>query len=275
MRRVSVNGVELEYEVTGSGEAVLLISPVLADGFVPLVREPALADRYRLIRYHKRGWVGSTHSEGPVTVEQHAADAAALLDHLGIERVGVVGQSGGTPYALGASARLGDRVRAVALCGGIVPLGERDALTDVGGPMLPMFKLARRAPWLLKPLLRMASRNPDKAAERALKDLPDRDRAVLEDPAMLDIHRRATREILSSPAAMAQEMRLIVQPSWGFDLADVRAPVAYWVGDRDMTHPPSMARKLAQRIPGDVHVVPDAATFGLRGSYPAVLRFVT
>ena len=62
MENAKVNGVELEYEVVGSGEPVLLISPVLADGFLPLVSEPALADRYQLIRYHKRGWVGSTHT---------------------------------------------------------------------------------------------------------------------------------------------------------------------------------------------------------------------
>ena len=36
MESVTVNGVELEYEAIGSGEPVLLISPVLADGFVPL-----------------------------------------------------------------------------------------------------------------------------------------------------------------------------------------------------------------------------------------------
>ena len=64
MESAKVNGVELEYEVVGSGEPVLLISPVLADGFLPLISEPELADRYQLIRYHKRGWVGSTHTVG-------------------------------------------------------------------------------------------------------------------------------------------------------------------------------------------------------------------
>jgi hypothetical protein len=40
---VTINGVELEYEAIGSGEPLLLISPVLADGFLPLLSEPALA----------------------------------------------------------------------------------------------------------------------------------------------------------------------------------------------------------------------------------------
>ena len=99
MQRASVNGVELEYEVTGSGEAVLFISPVLADGFMPLVREPALVDRYQLIRYHKRGWVGSTHTPPPVSVADHAADAAAILDHLAVPRAHVAGHSSGATSA--------------------------------------------------------------------------------------------------------------------------------------------------------------------------------
>jgi hypothetical protein len=35
------------------------------------------------VRYHKRGWGGSTDTPPPVSVADHAADAPALLDHLG------------------------------------------------------------------------------------------------------------------------------------------------------------------------------------------------
>ena len=100
MQSANVNGVELEYEVTGAGEPVLLISPVLADGFLPLLSEPALADRYQLIRYHKRGWVGSTHTPPPVSIADHAADAAALLDHLAVPRAHIAGHSSGAAVAV-------------------------------------------------------------------------------------------------------------------------------------------------------------------------------
>lgn len=99
MDRAKVNGVELEYEMVGTGEPLLLISPVLADGFLPLLAEPALADHYRLIRYHKRGWVGSTHTAAPVSISDHAADAAALLDHLEARRAHVAGHSTGAAVA--------------------------------------------------------------------------------------------------------------------------------------------------------------------------------
>ncbi|MEO5739759.1 MAG: alpha/beta hydrolase [Vicinamibacterales bacterium] len=100
MQCARVNGVELEYEVTGSGEPVLLISPVVADGFLPLVSERALAARYQLITYHKRGWAGSTHAPGPVSVGDHAADAAELLGHLGVPRAHIAGHSSGGSVAM-------------------------------------------------------------------------------------------------------------------------------------------------------------------------------
>jgi hypothetical protein len=99
MDSATVNGVELEYEMIGSGEPVLLISPVLADGFLPLLSEPALADRYQLIRYHKRGWAGSSPTPTPVSVADHAADAAALLDHLGLPCAHIAGHSTGANAA--------------------------------------------------------------------------------------------------------------------------------------------------------------------------------
>ena len=114
MDPATVNGVELEYEVVGAGEPVLLISPVLADGFVPLTAEPALAG-YQLIRYHKRGWVGSTHTPGAVSVSDHAADAAALLAHLGVPTAHVAGHSSGAAVAAQLALEHPETVHTLAL----------------------------------------------------------------------------------------------------------------------------------------------------------------
>jgi len=102
MEVAHLGGISLEYETGGSpnGEPVLMISPVLADGFLPLFSESRLASKYRLIRYHKRGWVGSTRTAGPVSVAEHVADAAALLGRLGIKRAHIVGHSSGAAVAL-------------------------------------------------------------------------------------------------------------------------------------------------------------------------------
>ena len=115
MRHARVNGVSLEYDITGQGEPVLLISPVLADGFLPVLSEPSLARAYQLITYHKRGWMGSTHTLPPVSVADHAADAAALLAHLGVRRAHVVGHSSGAAVAVQLALMQPEVVHTLAL----------------------------------------------------------------------------------------------------------------------------------------------------------------
>ncbi len=91
----------LEYESHGEGEPVLLIhGSHIADAFLPLTREAALADRYRLIRYHRRGFSGSDSHSGPFSIEAQAQDALALMKHLGLERAHVIGHSYGGVTAL-------------------------------------------------------------------------------------------------------------------------------------------------------------------------------
>ena len=91
----------LEYEANGDGEAVLLIhGRHIAGAFLPLMREAALADRYRLIRYHRRGFAGSDPHLGPFSIEQQAQDALTLMKHLGLERAHVVGHSYGGATAV-------------------------------------------------------------------------------------------------------------------------------------------------------------------------------
>ena len=66
MNRVRIDGRELEYEVRGAGEPVVLVhGSHIADAFAPLLAEPTLTERYRLILYHRRGFAGSTHPDGP------------------------------------------------------------------------------------------------------------------------------------------------------------------------------------------------------------------
>ena len=117
MEHAKVNGVELEYEVVGSGEAVLLIHGAhLADALQPLVAEPAL-ERFQRIRYHRRGLGGSARpvEAGPTSVAVQAADAVGLLDHLGVDRAHVAGHSLGGAIALELAAQHPDRVASLVM----------------------------------------------------------------------------------------------------------------------------------------------------------------
>ena len=116
MERARIDGAELEYEVSGTGEPVVFIhGAFIADTFRPLLAEPSLAGRYRLILYHRRGYAGSSRASGPVSVAQQAADCRALLRHLGVERAHVVGHSYGGAVALQLALDAPDVVHSLAL----------------------------------------------------------------------------------------------------------------------------------------------------------------
>ena len=117
MEQLEVDGALLEYAVEGSGEPVLLIHlSMLADGLSrPLLEEGSLPSLYRVISYHRRGYIGSTVGTPPVSVQRQAADAVALLDHLGVERAHVCGHSYGAVIALQLAADRPDLVHSLAM----------------------------------------------------------------------------------------------------------------------------------------------------------------
>ena len=116
MERVRIDEVELEYEVSGEGEPVVLIhGAFIADTFRPLLTESSMADRYRLILYHRRGYADNSRVPGPVSVARQAADCLALLRHLGVERAHVVGHSYGGAVALQLALDTPDVVHSLAL----------------------------------------------------------------------------------------------------------------------------------------------------------------
>jgi pimeloyl-ACP methyl ester carboxylesterase len=94
MERAKVNGIELEYEIYGSGEPVVLLhGGLLPDENRPMAKEPGLTDHFKVINYHRRGFAGSSKPEGRAQIGDQVADCRALLAHFGVEKVHVVGHS--------------------------------------------------------------------------------------------------------------------------------------------------------------------------------------
>jgi pimeloyl-ACP methyl ester carboxylesterase len=116
MQRVNLDGVNLEYDVQGSGEPLLLIhGSIVANAFFPLLAESRLTSNHRVISYHRRGFAGSARARDPFTMGQQAADGRALLRHLGIPRVHVAGHSYGAAIAMQWALDAPEEVRSLAL----------------------------------------------------------------------------------------------------------------------------------------------------------------
>lgn len=276
------DGRTLTYATLGADGAVAAAPVVVvldgpgSRGLARAAAPAATALGIRLVAPDRPGAGGSTATPGR-RLTDWPQDHAALLDALGVERAGVLAQSGGTPFALAVGAALPSRTSGIAFMGAVAPLDDPAAFAETGRQLRTALTLARRAPWLLRLGLRAsargARRDPEKAARRFVKGVPAVDAEALRDPELWALHVRATAEILARPDGFADEVRLLSAP-WGVDPAAISVPAAFWSGDGDTIHPTSHSRRLAALMhDAPVTVVPGTATFGLLPFYPDALRF--
>ena len=129
MQQLEVPGAVIEYVTEGSGPPVLLTHGALvADAvIVPLAGQPALTSSYQLIGYRRRGYAanGNAGITDGTTLADYAADAAALLRHLGVDKAHVVGHSSGALISLQLAHDHPDLVASLALLE--PPLADPDA----------------------------------------------------------------------------------------------------------------------------------------------------
>jgi pimeloyl-ACP methyl ester carboxylesterase len=110
-----VAGGEMAYEVRGDGPAVLFLHAFPLGLAMWDDQAAALAGTHRMVRFDDRGFGASPPGDGLLTMERIADDAAALLDHLGLERAVVAGCSMGGYAAFAMVRRHPDRLRALVL----------------------------------------------------------------------------------------------------------------------------------------------------------------
>lgn len=76
----------------------------------------ALADKIGVITYDARGQGKSIAGDTALTLELHADDLAALLDHLGVDQAHLVGFSHGARVALATANHHAERLASLTLC---------------------------------------------------------------------------------------------------------------------------------------------------------------
>lgn len=123
MTLAKIDDVELEYDVRGSGEPVVLVhAGIFADWFKPLVEQPGLTSRYRVVTYHRVGYAGSSRSAGPVSIADQAGHLRGLMRHLGIPRAHLVGHSSGGNIALQLALEAPELAHSVVLMEPALPV---------------------------------------------------------------------------------------------------------------------------------------------------------
>jgi pimeloyl-ACP methyl ester carboxylesterase len=195
----------------------------------------------RWLSHDRPGYGGSTPLPGR-DVASAARHVERIADELGLARFAVMGHSGGGPHALACGALLPDRVEAVVSVAGMAPFGA--AGLDWFAGMATSGATALRA----AAAGRAVKETHEAAGEEYDPEFTPADLAALSDgwSWLLDVVRPAEA---AGPAAAIDDDLAYVAP-WGFDPAQVRAPVLLVHGGRDRVVPSAHAEWLARRCPG-------------------------
>ena len=222
MARAKLNGIEIDYEVTGRGRPLILGHGYGATRRMWSGQHAALGDRYRLITWDIRGHGQTETPDDPAqySTELTVADTRGLLKMLGVNRAVVGGLSLGGYMSLAFYLAHPEMVEALIICDSGPGYRNVDA----------------RAAW--------NQRAHQRAAEleaRGLDGLGGRSREVRE---ALGYHRSAQGLAHATRGMLAQQDSRVID-----GLAGIHVPTLVVVGDRDE---PFLApcQHMAKKIPG-------------------------
>ncbi|KAL2913704.1 hypothetical protein HK105_206720 [Polyrhizophydium stewartii] len=216
----------------------------------------------RLISVDRPGLGLSTPQPGR-TILDMADDVEELLDQIGLERVSVIGYSAGGPYALATAFRLPHRVTRVAIVSSVSPRQAPKVYTGMPVTYRLAWFFAAHAPWLLGTIVRLsgstARADPVAYHRQDVDAMPESDRPIATSPEVEAMFVESIVETFGreQDAVMAHEYGLWGKP-WGFDLADIKAPVRVWHGAKDTGATLPMGQYIAARIGCDIVVDPEA-----------------
>jgi len=232
--KAHINGIEMHYEVSGSGPWLTLSHSLAANTAMWDAQMQALNQHFTVLRYDIRGHGQTQATPGPYTLNQLSDDVHALLVHLGVQSTHWIGLSLGgmigQTFAIQHPEMLGHAV-----------------IADSSG---------RGAP-------NAASMWGDRAKLALSQGM-----SPLVEPTLQRWFTQDYRE--KNLAVMAQIGQMIVStPPEGYagccgaisglntldQLRDLRSPCLVMVGEQDMGTPPAMSELIHQHWPASSYVV--------------------
>jgi pimeloyl-ACP methyl ester carboxylesterase len=209
----------------------------------------------RLIGFDRPGYGGSSARPGR-SVGDVTSDVTELLDALGVARYATWGHSGGGPHSLACAALLSGRCVAAAALACPAPYGAAglDWLEGMGELNTEEFDAVLAGGEALESALlrnqaEMFSAGPDGLRQAMLTILSPLDQEAFTPEVAEWIYSVMLEGAGDRIEGWRDDNLAFVKP-WGFDPADIGAPVLLLHGVQDLMAPPGHGRWLAARIPG-------------------------
>ena len=210
-----------------------------------------------------------------------ADDLRTIADVLGIDKMAVIGLSGGGPYTLACATAMPDRVVVAGVLGGVAPTvgdegigGGLMGLGSIVAPALPVVGLPLRL--ALVGLVRSIRPIAPLALQGYAMVSPEGDRRLLQRPEIgamfLDDLLNGSRKQLAAPLADVA----VFAKDWGFRLDEVKTPVRWWHGDKDHIVPYAHGEHVVSRLPdAELYTLPGESHLGGLGCGAEILETLT
>jgi len=227
----SVNGINLYYEIHGTGQPLILLHGGL--GMIGMFDQllPALAASRQVIGVELQGHGHTADRDRPFSFQQMGDDVAALIEHLGLEKADVAG------YSLGGGAAFQTAIRHPQVVRKLVIISAA----------------CKRDGWYPEVLEGMASMNAQAAA--AMVGSP---------PHVAYTGAAPNREGWTSLVSKTGDL-LRQDYDWSSDVAAIKSPTLIVIGDADSVRPDHALEIYKLRGGGPVILTPD----GRMGEQPA------
>jgi pimeloyl-ACP methyl ester carboxylesterase len=237
--------------------------------------EAAHTHGFRLIAADRPGYGKSTAHPGR-NIATALTDLAHVVSTYELARFGLLGVSGGTPFACSAAARYGDRVTALGLVSPLAPVAEADMRPHIRLKDHVLFLHASRYPRALRAASMPASAlmryfpKPMFQLSRLTAGKADRELLGHSDIAAAIVADGMAAAAAGLDGAIA-DLAIYGQP-WAVDFAAITAPSLLWIGTADTIVPVEAAIALGRRIRGcEIIRLPGAGHFWIFSAMPEIL----
>lgn len=220
MALAKINGIDLYYESHGEGPAIVFAHGGAGNHLSWWQQVPAFSGKYRCVTFDHRGFGVSHEAGNGPGASAFVEDLRGLLDHLGIEKAALVGQSMGGWTVLGFAAAYPRRTSALVLCDTTAGMDDAEVMAEQG---------------------RIAKRAAGGLVQRAVAaDFPQRE------PALNFLYGQIEKLNNLPPKLLAGLFHLRNSPA---ALVEHRIPTLLVWGDQDALIPASTMELMGRRVP--------------------------
>jgi pimeloyl-ACP methyl ester carboxylesterase len=251
-----VNGINIYYEVHGSGEPLVLVPGLGSDQTRWYRNLPALAREFQVIAFDNRGAGRTDKPDEPYSMALFADDISGLLDTLGVEKTHLFGISMGGMIALNFGVRHPDRL--ISLIPGCTRPGGAHSVPDAEGAGALNPDLVD----VLGPEERNRNLLPMLWSEEFIRD----------NPGVVEEYIEKTSRYPVDPVGYRRQMAAADAHDVWDRLPEIATPTLVIHGEDDRLIPSANAAVIAERIPGAELVILAGLGHGFYSERPEMVN---